>query len=340
MRGKIQKKIDALLSLIIIVILLPLFVVIIGQRMQLEELIYGNISPRTEETAAESGSSTEETETGSGTEVMESGSSTEAAETASGRKAAEAEQQLVGIVAKEIGADAQEEALLAQCVIARTNLYDAKARNTAEPEALNVEEMRELWGEQFEECYQRIKMCIERTKGEVLMWDDNYAYAAYHAISAGSTRDMTELYSEAKMPYLKAQACEADVVAEGYLAVSYMEKEEFLEACNRLFADSDVQTVEDVVIETRDTAGYVTAMKVGAVACDGETFREGLGLKSACFSIAEVDGRVRIVTKGLGHGFGLSQNTANKMAEEGCSYTEILAYFFPGTELLSAPDRK
>lgn len=320
MRGKIQKKLDMLLSLVIIGILLPLFVVIIGQRMQLEELIYGDALSDTEEAVAEN--------------------SIEATGTVSNTKAAEAEQQLVGIVAKEIGADAHEEALLAQCVIARTNLYDAKARNTAEPEALDAEEMRALWGEQFEECYQRIERCIERTKGEVLMWDENYAYAAYHAISAGSTRDMTELYSEAKMPYLKAQACEADVVAEGYLAVSYMEKEEFVEECNRLFSDCGVRNIEDVVIETRDTAGYVTAMKVGTVACDGETFREELGLKSACFSIVEVDGRVRIVTKGLGHGFGLSQNMANKMAEEGSSYTEILTYFFPGTKLCNVSDRK
>ncbi len=325
MRRKIQKKIDMLLSLIIIAILLPLFITTIGQRMQLEELIYGDAQEMADEAVAESNAEGDGTESGS---VV--------AET----DAAEIEQQLIGIVAKEISADAHEEAILAQCVIARTNLCDAKTRNTAEPDALDVEEMRALWGEQFEECYERLKMCAERTKGEVLMWNGDYAYAAYHAISAGSTRDMTELYSEAKMPYLKVQTCEADVVAEGYLAVSYLEKEEFAETCNRLFAGSGVENIEDVVIETRDTAGYVTSMKVGTVTCDGEAFREGFGLKSACFAISEIDGQVRIVTKGLGHGFGLSQHTANKMAEEGSSYREILTYFFPGTELCNVLDGK
>lgn len=329
MRGKIQKKIqkkiDMLLSLVIIVILLPLFVTIIGQRMQLEELIYGDAQQVIDETVTERSTEGD----GAGNSSVEAGID-----------AAEIEQQLVGIVAKEISADAHEEALLAQCVIARTNLYDAKTRKSAEPEALNVEEMRALWGEQFEECYERLKLCVEHTEGEVLMWNGSYAYAAYHAISAGSTRDMVELYSEAKMPYLKAQICEADVVAEGYLSVSYLEKEEFAEACNRLFAGSGVKNTEDVVIETRDTAGYVTAMKVGAVTCDGEAFREGFGLNSACFAISEIDERVRIVTKGLGHGFGLSQHTANKMAEEGGSYREILTYFFPGTELCNVSDGK
>jgi stage II sporulation protein D len=44
-------------------------------------------------------------------------------------------------------------------------------------------------------------------------------------------------------------------------------------------------------------------------------------------------GKIRIVTKGHGHGFGLSQYTAQKMAEKGEDYRNILQYFFPGTEL-------
>ena len=81
-------------------------------------------------------------------------------------------------------------------------------------------------------------------------------------------------------------------------------------------------------------------MKIGTVSCDGEKFREAMGLPSSCFAMAEIDGKVRIFTKGLGHGFGLSQNTAELMAKEGKSYEEILAYFFPGAELAVAPEEK
>ena len=61
-----------------------------------------------------------------------------------------------------------------------------------------------------------------------------------------------------------------------------------------------------------------------------------MGWNSACFTVTEVDGEVRIVTKGLGHGFGLSQNEAEHMAGEGKTYEEILAYFYPGAELMTA----
>lgn len=309
MRKNRHKKIDTLLSVVIILILIPLFVAIIGQRMQLEELIYGEYAAVLPE----------EINTELSVEYSE-----------------EMEQQLIGIVAKEIEADAEKDAILAQCVIARTNLCDAREKHTAEPEALGIEEMRKLWGTHFEECYKRFETCVRQTKGEVLLWEEDYAYAAYHAISAGSTRNMEELYADAKMPYLKAQACEKDMAAEGYLAVSYWEEEEFIEKCNELFAESGVTACGDIAIGSRDEAGYVLVMRVGKTVCDGETFREAFGLWSACFAVTDMEGKVRIVTKGLGHGFGLSQNTANEMAEDGHSYKEILTYFFPGTTIETA----
>lgn len=300
MRRNILRKIDIFLTMAIITILLPLFITTIGQRMQLEELIYGQ----------------------------------------GGTSMDEVEEQLIGIVAKEISADAEREAILAQCVIARTTLCEAKEKKTAEPEGITVDEMKNLWGEQFELCYGQIESCVEETQGEVLLWEEEYVYAPYHAISAGSTRDISEMYQEVKMPYLKIQACEKDAVAEGYLAVSYWEKEEFVAECIRLFPESAVATYEDIIIEKRDAAGYVLQIKVGVTTCEGEAFREAFGLASSHFTIVLVDDKVRIVTKGLGHGFGLSQNTANEMARQGDGYETILAYFFPGTELKKLSDEK
>lgn len=301
----IHKKIDRLLSWLIILIFVPLFAVIIGQRVQLEEIIYGEIINEEK--------------------VLQKASDADGHE--------EMEQKLIGIVANEIGADASEEAILAQCVIARTNFCDAEEKNTTEPEALSIEQMKNLWGVHFEECYQKMERCVNQTKGKVLRWEDDYIYAAYHAISAGSTRNMEELYTDVRMPYLKVQACQKDASAEGYLAVSYWKEEEFVEKCNELFEDGAVADGGDVTIERRDEAGYVLTIQVGKTGCEGEAFREAFDLPSACFTIAKIDDNIRIVTKGLGHGFGLSQNTANEMAKEGCTYQEILAYFFPGTTI-------
>ena len=59
-----------------------------------------------------------------------------------------------------------------------------------------------------------------------------------------------------------------------------------------------------------------------------------LELNSDCFYIKEVEGSIRILTKGMGHGLGLSQYGANEMAKKGKDYKEILNYYYQGLEIL------
>lgn len=312
MKKKIGRTIDRLLSIVIIVILLPLFITTICQRMQLENVIYGEVQS---------------------TEQM-----TEAKISRVEDNSKEIEQQVLAIVANEISMDASKEAILTQCVIARTNLYDAKARKIAEPVQMDIEDMRTLWGEKFEEIHSQLEKYVAETKNQVLSWKGSYIYAAYHAISAGWTRDITEVYADADMPYLCVLSCNADVTAEEYLSISYEEQAEFIQKCSKCFPENPPQNVADIVVKSRDEAGYVQEVAVAGSVYTGEEFRSRLGLNSACFRVTELDGNVRIVTKGLGHGVGLSQYTAEHMALEGKTYKEILEYFYPGTELIDVSE--
>ena len=57
-------------------------------------------------------------------------------------------------------------------------------------------------------------------------------------------------------------------------------------------------------------------------------------LPSAFFTLQEEEnGRYEIIGGGLGHGIGMSQYGADGMARAGKTATEILQYFFPGTEI-------
>ena len=75
-------------------------------------------------------------------------------------------------------------------------------------------------------------------------------------------------------------------------------------------------------------------MVFGNTVCTGDQFRDALSLPSSAFSLTE-DGedRIKITTTGKGHGMGMSIWTADRMAEEGKTYEEIIAFFFEGTEL-------
>lgn len=316
---------------ICLILLVPVFITTLMQRMRLENLIYGKEGAQEVLNTIDSveGMEREVREHQENKKDILSGQ----AETQSGDSKdedEETEMKVLQIVAQEIGIDKSAETIKAQCVIARTNLYDAMQAGTKEPESMPPDQQQELWGENFDKNYQKLKSCVEATAGETLLYNRTYIYAAYHAISSGRTRSMSELYEDADMPYLVTAECRADTTAEGYLSVFYYEKEEFLEKCRAAYPDAGLTELTQIEIVSRDAAEYVTKIKVAGETYDGEQFRHALELPSACFTITEIDDHVRIVARGMGHGFGLSQNTAEKLAKEGYGYREILAYFYKG----------
>lgn len=62
-----------------------------------------------------------------------------------------------------------------------------------------------------------------------------------------------------------------------------------------------------------------------------------LGVRSGNFTIEYTDTGVILHGKGNGHGVGYSQVGGNAMGCDGYSFDEILAFYYPGTEIDTAP---
>lgn len=248
------------------------------------------------------------------------------------------EDYLPGVLAKEIPLDYHMESLKAQAVIARTNLVKAWGEKGKEPESMTVKEMMELWGQKgFEENYRLLEQAAEDTKGQILTWQDQTADAAYHAVSAGKTRSAKEALGREDQPYLTRKESSMDIPSPNYLKVIFLEKTQLLEKLKKADKEIKIQEadmMENIRVIERDSSGYVTKIKTGDKELAGEEFRRYLELNSACFYIKEVEGKVRILTKGLGHGLGLSQYGANEMAKEGKDYKQILEYYYSGLSLV------
>ncbi len=289
----LEEKINVLLILLIFLCVLPIFITTYMGRLHLEDLILNK--PES--------------------------------------KIAEVEAKLPLLVAKEISIQMPEECIKAQSVIARTNLMAAKEAGKEEPQGFSTEELQALWGSDYAACYEKLSALIKETEGETLQYQNKYIYAAYHQTSAGNTRDMGEYYKSNVMPYLSSAACHEDTTAEGYLNVFFWTEEVFLKQMKELFPEAELQNSTEVTVTARDTAGYVLEVSVGQTVYEGETFRKKLNLPSACFELTLLDGDVRIVTLGQGHGFGLSQSMAKHLAEEGFNYQEILTYFYKGVTI-------
>jgi len=237
------------------------------------------------------------------------------------------------MLAKQIGIHMPRETIKAQSVIARTQYMSANENGGNSPVSFTISELQELWGEQFENYYEQMQDIIMETAGETLQYNGAYIYAAYHKCSAGNTRDMKQYYEKSTMPYLSSVNCHEDSTAEGYLTVYFWEAEDFCSLMANAFLKEKIIGVEEIQILKRDEAGYALEVKVGQTVFEGEEFRKKINLPSACFEITQIDGGVRIVSMGQGHGFGLSQHMAGKLAERGMDYQEILKYFYKGVAI-------
>lgn len=233
------------------------------------------------------------------------------------------EDYCIGIMAKEIPADYEKDALMAQAVLIRTDIYRKIASEGSsavfDKSFQTQEEMESSWGAtRYSRYYNRLKSAWQETEGQILMYEDSPAKTPFFRLSNGSTRDGKEVLGE-EYPYLKPVDCPADLEAE-----------------------QQIQTVTfpsmDAEILKCDSIGYVLQVRSGKEQVSGEEFRTTYQLASSCFTLQNFNDKIRITTRGIGHGLGMSQYTANILAKEGKNYEEILEYFFAGTTLEEVTD--
>lgn len=245
------------------------------------------------------------------------------------------EEFVKGILPGQMPAGSEEEALKAQAVIIRTNLLKksmeyygtedmaeaAQSIKEADLTAMGFVyytplKLEELWGyDQFERYEAKLREAVEDTRGMILVVEGEPVDLPYHAVSAGRTRSGQVLGDS--YFYLDPVDCPGDLNSSDYLKIQYLSLEEVPE------------------ILSRDDSGYVTEVRLGDEILAGEEFRSRYELNSSCFSVEEVREGVRITTKGLGHGLGLSIYQANVQAREGRTFLEILSYFYRNTECIS-----
>lgn len=245
---------------------------------------------------------------------------------------------LIGIVANEVSVTSEPEALKAQAVIARTNCLRAIQKGENLPEGLTKSEMMRLWGsENFTDYYSQLENCIEATKGTAITYQGEYIQADFHTASAGYTRNAKEVYINEDFPYLKSVESRSDITAPDFFKVIFYSTEEFLQTAQAFFTeDMQGKTAAEILaafgITKRDGADYVTEVTIGENNYSGEEIRLAFGWNSSCFYLREVDGDIRVVTKGLGHGLGLSACGAQSLAKSGYSYKDILKYYYADIE--------
>lgn len=251
------------------------------------------------------------------------------------------EEYVPAVTASQISWDSPKEAIKAQSIIARTNLYirqrEGKETEVLETAADNIKSMK-MDGQKLER-FLIFQEAADQTGGLVLKLNDQLKEIPYHSLSQGKTRDGAEVLGES-YGYIPSVDTPEDIDSPLYVEGCYFSVQE-LE--NRLkekypgFVFGENGTVE---IKNTDSTGYVTEIQIGTQVFPGEEVKEALGLPSSCFTIQQLEGEIRFLCKGIGHGMGMSQYTAGKMAEQGKDYQEILSYFFPELQISEEKQRE
>lgn len=254
------------------------------------------------------------------------------------------EDYLFYVVAAEMPADYETEALKAQAVAAYTftlykkninknESYDISDDSSVDQAFLSDEKLKEKWGDKYSENAEKIRNCIKSVSGIYISYQDAPIYAAYHAISSGKTENCSDVFS-GDCPYLSATESIGDLLCPDYLATKEISaadfKAAFSEKCS--LTDSPTEYICDIV---RSSSGGVKSAKIGDKTFTGQEIRKTLQLRSANFDVTFEDDKFTFTTRGYGHGVGLSQYGANYMAQTGSKYDEILLWYYKDCVLVS-----
>ncbi|HWT76183.1 MAG TPA: stage II sporulation protein D [Mobilitalea sp.] len=255
---------------------------------------------------------------------------------------------LLGVIAANMPAGYDMEALKAQAVIARTYaLYNISLLTKENPDQktfttselglsyIGLDALEQFWGsEDYSTYFTRLENAVYATKGEVLVYEDNLILPVFFDTCSGFTRNASEAWG-VDVPYLVSVPSNQDVTSTNYLNIQEYEISDLISVLLKYYPDLELTQdnfFDKVKITERDSSDYVLKIDLGSLTVSGEEFAKVLGLPSNHFSIEDYEGSVRIICNGAGHGVGLSQYGANAMAEDGKSYKDILEYYYTGVD--------
>ena len=241
------------------------------------------------------------------------------------------DEYLLGVVAGEMPANFEKEALKAQVVASRTYVYNRNLSvdNTTNTQVyLDDSEMKKKWGDNYNEYYEKIKSAVAETKNKVMMYQGDYISALFFSSSNGYTENVEDYFDSSALPYLRSVDSHWDLTIDpkNTRQMTFTKSElESKFSCEHL----------DFNIIGYKKSGRVETLSVGGKNYSGREVREKLGLPSSCFTIDYANGKYTFTTKGSGHGVGMSQYGAQAMALDGASYKDILNHYYTGIEIVN-----
>lgn len=238
--------------------------------------------------------------------------------------AAPLEDKVSLLLSSEYNSNFHIEALKALAVVIRTNI----ARGVDESVEVNKN-----YNSGQSNHIEEVKRAVRETEGMVITYKGKLIDAKYHLACGGSTENSENVTGNPVL-YLRRVLCKYCQNSPYWQNEKSLSIEEIQERIRKKFPH---YTMEDIEIKglmeeiKRDEYGRVEYLKIGNDIISGKELMELLDLDSTRFIIWPTG--LKFISKGKGHGMGLCLYGANKMAEEGHSFEEIIKYYYTGVEI-------
>lgn len=251
------------------------------------------------------------------------------------------EKYVAGVVASEMPADFETEALKAQALTARTfivnhllhqdNPEESEVTDTVQHQVYkNEEDLRKEWGKDFNRKMDKVKEAVAATEGEIITYDDDPITPAFFSTSNGYTEN-SEDYWDDELPYLRSVESKWDEDSPKFLDQEVFPISQVEETLGIDLPHSGAIPLE----MSRTDSNRVNELTIADNTLSGREVREELQLRSSDFSVEQKNDHLIFTTKGFGHGIGMSQYGANGMASEGKSYQDIVEHYYHDVEINS-----
>lgn len=258
-----------------------------------------------------------------------------------------------GVVAAEMPAEFNIEALKAQAIAARTFaaahmlIYGGKpypgaegadVTDTVECQVyMDKDHILNNWPQKSaDEYWNKITGAVQDTQGEILKYNGKLVMEPlYFAVSRGKTEDSKEVIGDDE-PYLKSVISSGEESAPKYKSYVKISYGDFINKIKKAYKNSNLNYLNiksSIEILSRTKSDGVKEIKLGKNTITGTKFRSIMGLNSTDFNIKYNIMSLEINCVGYGHDIGMSQWGANIMAKSGKNYRDILNHYYTGISI-------
>jgi stage II sporulation protein D len=261
------------------------------------------------------------------------------------------EAYLRGVVPNEIPSRHAEAAaaIRAQAIAARTYALKRMQLRSGNPFHLYATQRDQVYfGRQNLSAH--ADAAIAATTGQILVYADAVIDAMYHSTSGGISEDYAAVWGDSSRQYLPVKP---DVLGESLSEASPYFDWQWLLPARLLAARINAEGIPlaavaregEVSIQITDrTDGLrVSALHLRSdsheLTISGKDIRrflrnrDGVYLPSRLFSVSAADTTFILTGRGFGHGVGMSQYSALRLAELGYDEKQILGFYYPGAAL-------